>query len=110
MTLDGAVERWSERDDAERVVRNLAGVKAVINRILVQPPMTLTSDVRLAIESVLERRAEREAKRIRVDVHEGTIILTGDVQSWAERASVVAAARFTPGVRAVEDHLRMQPA
>lgn len=109
VTLDGVVERWSEREDVGRAVRNLAGVKSVVNKILVKPPTAVGADVRKAIEAALERRAEREARRIRVDVHDGTVTLSGDVHSWAERKSVLAAARFTPGVRAIEDRLRTQP-
>lgn len=109
VTLEGTVERWSQRDDAERAVRNLTGVKSVVNSIIVKAPKPVTEDVRKAIEEVLERRAEREARRIRVDVRDGTVELTGTVHSWAERKSVVAAARFTPGVKAVEDHLRTEP-
>jgi osmotically-inducible protein OsmY len=109
VALDGVVERWSEREDAERAVRNLAGVKSVVNTILVKPQTAVGTDVRKAIEAALERRAEREARRIRVDVHDGTVTLSGDVHSWAERKAVLAAARFAPGVHAVEDHLRTQP-
>ncbi len=109
VTLEGAVESWSQRADAERAVRNLTGVKAVINKITVAPLKPATHDVRKAIEQALERRAEREAKRIQVDVRDGVATLSGSVHSWAERKSVVAAARFTPGVRNVEDHLRVEP-
>lgn len=109
VTLDGTVERWSQRADAERAVRNLTGVKSVVNRITVTPAAPATEDVRKAIEQALERRAEREAKRIHVDVRDGIATLTGSVHSWAERKSVVAAARFTPGVRGVEDRLRTEP-
>jgi osmotically-inducible protein OsmY len=109
VTLEGTVERWSERDDAERAVRNLTGVQSVVNKITVKPAKLVTGDVRTAIEQALERRAEREARHIGVDVRNGTVTLTGPVHSWAERKSVVAAARFTPGVRAVEDHLRTEP-
>jgi osmotically-inducible protein OsmY len=108
VTLDGAVDTWSQRNDAERAVRNLAGVKLVLNKITVKPAKPVPEDVRRAIEQALERRAEREARRIRVDVKDGTVTLTGTVDSWAERKSVVAAARFTPGVQAVEDHLRTE--
>jgi osmotically-inducible protein OsmY len=110
VTLEGAVERWSQSNAAERAVRNLAGVSGVINRITVKVPKPVTEDVRKAIEQTLERRAEREAKRIRVDIRDGTVTLTGTVHSWAERKSVVAAARFTPGVQVVEDRLRTEPA
>ena len=109
VTLDGTVERWNERADAERAVRNLTGVKAVMNRMTVTPMKPVTADVRKAIEQALERRAEREAKRIRVEVRDGIATLTGSVHSWAERKSVVAAARFTPGVRDVQDQLRTEP-
>ena len=105
--LEGSVQTTSQRDDAERALRNLAGVKLVINKIAVTPEFPRTGDVRGAIEDALERRAEREARRIRVDVKDGTAVLTGKVHSWAERKSVVAAARFTRGVRAVEDHLQI---
>jgi osmotically-inducible protein OsmY len=109
VTLDGAVERASERNDAERAVRNLTGVKVVVNRITVKPAKPVAEDVRRAVEQALERRAEREARRIHVDVKDGTVTLTGAVHSWAERKSVVAAARFTRGVQAIEDHLRTEP-
>lgn len=110
VTLDGTVERWTQRDDAERAVRNLAGVKIVVNKIMVKAAKPMTEDVRRSIEQALERRAEREARQIRVDVRDGTVTLTGTVHSWAEHKSVLAAARFTPGVQAVEDHLLTQPA
>lgn len=109
VSLEGTVELWSQRDDAERAVRNLMGVRGVLNKITVTSAKPVTTDVRRAIEQALERRAEREAKRIRVDVRDGTVTLTGSVHSWAERKSVVAAARFTPGVRDVKDHLVTAP-
>ncbi|MBI1727823.1 MAG: BON domain-containing protein [Candidatus Rokubacteria bacterium] len=109
VTLEGTVERWSQREDAERAVRNLTGVKIVVNKITVPPAKPVTEDVQKAIEQALERRAEREARRIRVDVRDGTVTLRGPVHSWAERQAVFSAARFTLGVHAVEDHLRMEP-
>jgi osmotically-inducible protein OsmY len=108
VTLAGAVDTWSQHNAAERAVRNLTGVKLVLNKITVKPTKPVPEDVRRAIEQALDRRAEREARRIRVDVKDGTVTLTGTVDSWAERKSVVAAARFTPGVQMVEDHLRTE--
>lgn len=109
VTLEGPVERSTQREAAERAVRNLMGVKMVVNKITVTQPKAMIGDVRKAIEQALERRAEREARQIAVDVRDGTVTLTGPVHSWAERKSVLAAARFTPGVRVVEDHLRTEP-
>lgn len=110
VTLDGTVERWSQRDDAERAIRNLSGVRTVVNKIVVKSSKPVTEDIKKAIEQALERRAEREARRIQVEVRNGVATLTGTVHTWAERKSVLAATRFTPGVRSVEDHLRTEPA
>jgi osmotically-inducible protein OsmY len=73
VTLEGTVEGWSQRNDAERAVRNLTGVKSVVNKITVMPPNAVTEDVQKAIEQALERRAEREARQIRVDVRDGAV-------------------------------------
>jgi osmotically-inducible protein OsmY len=107
VTLDGTVEYWYQRDAAERAVRPLAGVRGVTDHVAVRPPAVESERVREAIEQALERRAEREAKRIQVSVREGMVTLTGTVPSWPAKQAVLGAARFTPGVRAVDDRLRI---
>jgi osmotically-inducible protein OsmY len=39
-------------------------------------------------------------------VRDGEVDLRGPVESWAEREAILGAARYTPGVKKVEDHLR----
>jgi osmotically-inducible protein OsmY len=109
VTLDGDVDFWAEREDAERVVRNLMGVRGVTNRIAVTvtPPRELPADVRRAIEEALARRAHRHAERIQVEVAGGRVTLSGRVRSWEERRAIVGAARLTPGVETVEDQLEI---
>lgn len=111
VTLTGAVETVSEREDAARAVRNLTGVHGVVNQITVRHPKVAPERIRAAIEEALERRAEREARRIDVSVGpDGEVTLTGRVRSWAEREAVVASARYLRGVPAVTDRLRIDPA
>lgn len=109
VTLEGDVEVFSERQEAERAVANLAGVRGVTNRIEVKPPKVYAFDVRTAIEQALERQADRSAGRVQLEVHDGRVSVTGVVHSWAEKRAVIGAATGTPGVRLVEDHLRIQP-
>ena len=113
VTLAGNVDTWTEREDAERAVQNLVGVRGVSDTMTVlftKPVLPEPERVREAIEDALERRAEREAKRIRVQVMpSGTVTLTGQVRSWADKRATLAAARFTQGVREVEDHLEIDP-
>lgn len=107
VTLQGTVDAWYQRDATERAVRHLVGVRGVTDLLSVHPPAMESEHVRQAIEAALERRAERDAKRIRVSVHEGTVTLSGTVPSWPAKQAVLGAARFTPGVEVVDDQLRI---
>ena len=111
VTLEGTVDSLTQREDAERAVQNLVGVRGVSDKMTVLSTEPVEpARVREAIEDALERRAEREAKRIRVEVTAtGTVTLTGAVRSWAEKRATLAAARFSPGVQSVEDHLEIDP-
>ena len=88
-------------------MRPLAGVRGVSNAIAVHPPAVDSEHVQQAIERALERRAERQAKRIQVSVRDGTATLTGAVPSWPAKQAVLGAARFTPGVKAIDDQLQI---
>jgi osmotically-inducible protein OsmY len=109
VTLEGDVDYWTERDDAEIAVRDLAGVFAVTNRIEIKPPKGIALEVQKAIEEALDRQAAREVKRIKLDVQDGRVSVSGTVHSYAEREAVIGAACRTSGVRRVDDHLRIAP-
>ncbi len=108
VTLEGDVEYYSERADAERAVSHLSGVCGVTNKIAVCSPVQ-PERVKFLIEDVLERRADREAKRIRVGVDEGDVTLTGAVKSWEEKKAILGAVGHAPGVKAIHDHLFIDP-
>ena len=109
VTLAGSVTSLRQRDDAERAVWNLAGVRGVHNQITVGAAKADPADLRTDIEGALERRADREAERIRVEVSDGTVNLWGRVHSWQEKRAVIGSISHAPGVREVNDHLRIDP-
>lgn len=109
VTLEGDVDYYNHRADAEHAVRNLAGVRGVTNRIEVTSAKVEPRDIRSALEEALKRHAARDVKRIAIDISEGRVSLTGSVHSSSERQAVLGAAKATPGVRAVVDHLRVEP-
>jgi osmotically-inducible protein OsmY len=111
VTLAGTVDMYSHLEDALRSVRRLKGVRGVTNGITIKPSYAATAaQVREEIEGALDRQAIRESNHIRISVRDGEVQLNGSVRSWPERRAVVNAAKFTPGVRHVDDtQLRVDP-
>jgi len=109
VTLEGNVEYGREREDAERAILRLAGVVGVINKITIRKQTVDPKELREQIEYALERRADREAERLRVDVHDGAVDLWGRVHSWQEKRAVLGSISHAPGISQVVDHLRVDP-
>jgi osmotically-inducible protein OsmY len=102
VTLKGAAEWQYQKEEAERAVRPLKGVKGVFNEITVTPKVSAV-DVKLKIENALERNAEIDASDIQVEASDGKVTLRGQVRSWTERDEAEHAAWAAPGVTEVED-------
>jgi osmotically-inducible protein OsmY len=109
VTLEGDVDFWHQREDAERTALRLEGVIGVTNEITVAPKRVDPKELREEIEYALERRADREAERLRIEVNDGAVDLFGRVHSWQEKRAVLGSIGHVPGVSAVRDHLRIDP-
>jgi len=107
VTLRGEVEWQFQRQDAERVVRRLSGVKGVTNLIVVKPRAT-AQDLKRKIEDALVRNAQIDAERITVEVQGTKAILRGSVRSWAEKDEAERVAWLAPGITEVENLIRVE--
>lgn len=109
VTLDGEVNTLLQKEDAARAIRSVRGVKGVNNWLTVAHVKADPVQLRKSIEQALERRAEREAEKIRVTVEDGVVTLDGRVRTWPQRTAVLGAVSHAPGVREVKDHLSVNP-
>jgi osmotically-inducible protein OsmY len=107
VTLKGEVEWQYQREDAEKVVRRISGVKGVSNLIVVKPRVSPT-DLRKKIEEALVRSAQLDAAKITVEIQGSKAILKGSVRSWAEKQEAERAAWSAPGITAVENRIALE--
>lgn len=105
ITLNGEVAYKYQQDAAANSVRNLTGVKGVINLITLKRPPVSAYVVQSDIEAALRRAAEIDADKITVKIDGSKVTLRGNVSTWAERNEAERAAWSAPGVTWVEDDL-----
>lgn len=106
VTLRGELQWEYERASVEKAVRPLIGVVGISNEITLKPRAT-AAGIGASIELALKRQAEREARRIDVQVNGPAVTLRGTVHSWQERDAAAGAAWSAPGVRSVVNELRV---
>ena len=105
ITLGGVVEWNFQRQEALRAVRNLAGVVAVNNNIILQPEPSALG-WRGNLQAALQRQATMEAPPIHVENSGGgTVTLTGRASSWQAISDAVHVAWASPGVTEVIDRV-----
>lgn len=108
VTLEGTVDWDFQRRGAESCVRNVAGVRGVVNHLRVKPTVS-TAGISARIEEALRRNAELDARRITVSATDSKVHLYGNVRSWFEREEAERAAWAAPGVAEVIDHISIVP-
>jgi osmotically-inducible protein OsmY len=104
VTLKSEVVWHYQKQEVERVIRRLWGVKGVSNPIIVKA-LASPADLKKKIEDALVRSAEVEAKNITVEVQGSKAILKGKVRSWAEKQEAGGTACLAPGITSVDNQI-----
>jgi osmotically-inducible protein OsmY len=104
VTLKGEVEWHFQKEDAEKVVRRLTGVKGVSNLITIKSRAT-PLELKRKIEDALVRTAKTDAQQITVEVDGSKVILKGTVRSLAEKEEAARQAWAAPGVTSVDNRI-----
>ncbi len=109
VVLEGVVATPIQREEIERVVTRLKGVRRLDNRLqisrVVEPDAVAAS-----IRQALNRRAVREAAQLTIKAADGHVIVEGVVHSPDERTAILGAIRGTRGVQSIEDRLNVDRA
>ena len=105
VTLTGTAEWKYQCDEAEFVTGNVLGVLGVTDAIDLKTPEPKPDDVKESIKKALERNAKLDAGGLTVDTYNGTVAVTGTVNSWSEHDAAIAAAWSAAGVTDVDDRI-----
>jgi osmotically-inducible protein OsmY len=108
VTLSGEVEWDYQRAAAVDTVRDVVGVRGMVERIAVRQPHVSASAVKAGIEQAFVRSAEIDADRIEVHVKDGEVVLTGTVRTWTEKQEARDAALRARGVTEVTNQIEVE--
>ncbi len=105
VALKGTVKYWYQRKAALASAHRIRGVVTVKDQITVIPPTRADDQIKDEIRRAIQRRIPLAADHIRIEVHEGTVTLRGNVQFYTDRTQAERSAWMTEGVRNVVDVL-----
>ena len=116
VTLWGAVPTPRAKAAAEADARKISGVTRVVNELQVVPVArkeevkARDQDLKDQVTKAIQARDDLQGASIDVDVKNGVARLTGTVDDEQQRLVAAIVARSTPGVRAVQNDMRVNVA
>jgi osmotically-inducible protein OsmY len=97
VTLSGIVETMQEKALAENLVASTYGAKAVVNNLVVRPPVSKDDEIRKAVEETMKSTPALQKKDVQVDVSEGVVTLKGSVDTLVQSLAAENAAKTVEG-------------
>jgi len=113
VTLSGYVDSYWKKWTAERAAARVFGVKAVAEKIEVRLPGTFKrsdEEIGEAAANALEWNVSVPYERIKLQVEQGAVTLTGDVDWWYQKDAAEHAVRRLKGVVKVSNQIVVKPA
>jgi osmotically-inducible protein OsmY len=107
ITLEGEVEWWYQKSDAEKAVEDVMGVKGVSNQISIKPKLS-ADKIDTDIKSAFQRSALLDAEKITVETSGNKVTLRGKVRNYAEKEEAERTAWAAAGVYSVDNQLSVK--
>lgn len=108
VSLTGTVDNYNKKIAAESAVKEVSGVKAVVEKIEVRYPSALTkTDDQIAADVIksLQNYWNVPDERIKVKVEHAWVTLTGDVTWNYQKDAAKRAIENIPGVKGVSNNI-----
>jgi osmotically-inducible protein OsmY len=112
-TLSGYVDNFYKKWAAERAAARVFGVKAVAEEIKVSLPGSFKrsdEDIARAVANVLDWNVAVPHDRVKVQVQDGMVTLSGEVDWWYQKDAAEDAVRKLMGVVFVDNRITIKPA
>jgi osmotically-inducible protein OsmY len=109
VTLTGFVDSYAEKLTAERVAKQVRGVRGVANDIVVRQ-MVGRTDADIAHDAVACLRHRPDlADTVQVAVHHGHLTLTGQVPWLLQKEAAEQAVKHVRGLLGIFNHITVKP-
>jgi osmotically-inducible protein OsmY len=112
VTLSGYVDSFWKKWAAERAATRIFGVKAVAEKIQVRLPGSLKrsdEDIARAVSDTLDWNVSVPHDRVKVQVQDGLVTLSGEVDRWYQKDAAEDAVRKLVGVVLVSNNITIKP-
>jgi osmotically-inducible protein OsmY len=113
VTLSGYVDSFYKKWAAERAAARVFGVKGMAEELKVRLPGSLKredDDLARAVSDALQWNVAVPLDRIKVQVQDGVVTLSGEVDWWYQKDAAEDAVRKLVGVVLVSNHITIKPA
>jgi hyperosmotically inducible protein len=114
VTLTGVVATQANKERAERIARNAEGVTRVINSIMVETDgeqgvagADMTASDLAILSKIKTRYIAEDVVGAKVEVRDGVVMLTGNVENPQIRVRAENIARATSGVKSVNNMIEV---
>lgn len=109
VSLKGSVDNLLAKDRARALAEATKGVRSVINQIEVAASDREDAEIRTDVAQALLRDPATDSYEVNVKVKDGSVTLTGEVESWQEHKLCTKVAKGVKGVTEVNNLIRFAP-
>ena len=108
VTLTGTVDAYSKKSEAEEAAKNVAGVKAVVEKIEIKYGnwgKTTDNEIATAVVNALKWNWQVPNDKVKVKVEDGWVTLEGELPWNFQKDAAKSAVAYLTGVKGVSNNI-----